>query len=270
MNTRRVFVVVRSHVLQLAAAGMTLGIFGTVSVQAQPQASLPGMTYESLKSLPDWSGWWGLPDGSDATFLRQPAPYKPEVAARRAAIDEYAGDASVYCRPQEFTGYNGGFIESVEFLLTPGRVTLTNENGLIRRIYTDGAPLPEDPFPSNTGTSVGRWEGETLVVETIGINPNAKFPRQNGRGVAIGENVRITERITRTSPNTLEIERVVVAPDIFTAPDKRTLVYRPVLKKRADEITLCADHDRAIDPETGKQRFDMTPPADLPPPPLRR
>jgi hypothetical protein len=61
------------------------------------------------------------------------------------------------------TGYSGGLAESVEFLITPGRVTLLNESGLIRRIYTDGRSMPADLSDSSTGTSVGHWEGQTLV-----------------------------------------------------------------------------------------------------------
>ena len=247
--------------------GMLLGLLAATAVPAQ-QSALPGTTYDSLKPLPDWSGWWGRGDSPEATFLQQPLPLKPGLLAKmQAARDSDTPDPGRYCRPPQFTGYNGGFVESVEFLFTPGRVTLTNESGLIRRIYTDGSPLPGDPSPTNTGTSVGRWEGQTLVVETIGINPEAKFPRPTAGAPGMGRNARIIERITKTGPDTLEIEREVVAPEILTAPDKRTLVYRRVLKQRAGEITPCVDYDRAIDPVTGRQRFDMTPPADLPPPP---
>jgi hypothetical protein len=270
MSAQGPFMHSRLSPMRMALVVFMPGILGIAPVHAQQQANLPGMTYDSLKSLPDWSGLWGRGDSANATFLEQPPPLKPDLLAQWnwAPSGDSEPDPGRYCRPQQFTGYNGGFIESVEFLFTPGRVTLTNERGLIRRIYTDGAPLPSDPFPSNTGTSVGHWEGQTLIVETIGINPQAKFPSPERQGaVAIGSNAKITERITRTSPDALEIEREVVAPDIFTAPDKRKFVYRPVLKKRAGEITLCADNDRAIDPATGKQRFDMTPPADLPPPP---
>ncbi len=100
-----------------------------------------------------------------------------------------------YCRPLQFTGSSGGFTEAVEFLFTPGRVTITNEMGLIRRIYTDGRALPEAPDATNTGYSVGHWEGPTLVVETVGINPAALYPNTQQGAVPIGANARISERI---------------------------------------------------------------------------
>ncbi len=83
----------------------------------------------------------------------------------------------------------------------------------------------------------------------------------------IGRDVKIVERISLSDPDTLQIEMTTTAPDIFTAPDKRTRVYSRVPKRTALQISFCADFDRAVDPKTGKQRFDLTPPADLPPPP---
>jgi hypothetical protein len=223
-------------------------------------------------TLPDWSGWWGhrvpLPD----EWRRNPPPLKAGVLAafEAARANDSASDPLRYCRPMQFTGSSGGFTEAVEFLFTPGRVTVTNEMGLIRRIYTDGRALPMEFVPTNTGYSVGRWEGQTLVVYTAGINPQALYPGPQQGAVPIGANARITERISLTDPNTLQFEIVTTAPEILTEPDRRTRMYsRLADKKTASEVTFCADDDRSIDPASGKQRFDMTPPADLPPPPSR-
>ena len=63
----------------------------------------------------------------------------------------------------------------MEFLMTPGQVTIVIEAyNQIRHIYTDGRPLPADPDPTFYGTSVGHWEGDTLVAETVGF---AQVPR---------------------------------------------------------------------------------------------
>jgi hypothetical protein len=60
----------------------------------------------------------------------------------------------------------------VEFLFTPGRVTVLTEAYMqVRRIYTDGRKLPDDPDPQFNGNSIGHWEGDTLVVETVGLDP---------------------------------------------------------------------------------------------------
>jgi hypothetical protein len=68
-------------------------------------------------------------------------------------------------------------------------------------------------------------------------------------------------------PNTLDFDVVTIAPEVLTAPDRRKRVYVRLPKQGATEVSFCVDFDRSIDPVTGKQRFDMTPPADLAPPP---
>jgi len=250
---------------------VVLAILSTHAAIAEEKAALPGATYDSIKSLPNWSGWWGLEGPMSVEIQRTPPPMKPDLMAAMAkqATGNDGGFRDLYCRPSEFTGYSGGFVESVEFLFTPGRVTLTNESGLIRRIYTDGRPLPKDVDATSTGMSVGHWEGQTLVVETAGINPKALYPQPYAGAVPIGRNARVMERITLRDPDTLQFDITTTAPDLFTAADKRTRVYSRVPKRTAQQISFCTDFDRAVDPKTGKQRFDMTPPADLPPPPPR-
>jgi hypothetical protein len=228
-------------------------------ISAQPDA------VTASTALPDWSGWWGhrvpLPD----EWRRNPPPLKPEAVAARDAAADF--DLLRYCRPLQFTGSSGGFTEAVEFLFTPGRVTLTNEMGLLRRIYTDGRTVSANVAATNTGTSVGRWEGQTLVIETVGINPAALYPGTMPGAVPIGRNVRITEHIFLADPSTLQFDIVTVAPDILSEPDRRTRTYARLAKTMGNEVTFCADDDRSIDPQSGRVRFDMTPPADLPPPP---
>jgi hypothetical protein len=250
--------------LPLRAASLA-AVLVAVSVAAHSQR--PAATYASLDALPNWQGWWGLRDAGPDEVRQQPPPIKPEVLAAAQAAGGTDADPLRYCRPMQFTGTNGGFTEAVEFLLTPGRVTLTNERGLIRRIYTDGRPIPTGTNPTNTGTSVGRWEGQTLVVETTNINPLATFA--GAAGATIGMNARIEERIFLKDPNTLQIDVVTVAPDLLTEPDRRTRVYTRLAKTVASEVTFCTEYDRSIEPGSGQQRFDLTPPADLPPPPPR-
>jgi hypothetical protein len=248
---------------------IALALLSAAAATAAEKPELRGLTYESIQKLPHWSGWWTLNEPFPTEIARLPLPMKKELLERMVAAraQDSDPDPKRWCRPPQFFGYNGGFVDSVEFLFTPGRVTLTSEGGLIRRIYTDGRALPTDVEDSNTGTSVGHWEGDTLVVETVGIAPKVSFPGRTPGSVPIGKNVRITERITLKDENTLQLEATIVAPDVLTAPDKRTRLYARSNKKTAREVSFCTDSDRSIDPVSGKQRFDMTPPKDLPPPP---
>ena len=239
------------------------------AASADEKQSLPGATYESIPLLPPWGGWWTFPDALPTEYTKNPPPLKPADVARinEARKADSDPDLGRFCHPPQFVGFSGGFVDSVEFLFTPARVTLTNEGGLIRRIYTDGRPVPTDFEETNTGTSVGHWEGQTLVVETVGVNSNAHYPDHGPGTIPIGKNVRITERITLKDDKTLEFDVTTVAPDILTAPDHRKRLYTRVSKPAAREVSFCVEYDRSIDPHTGKQRFDMTPPKDLPPPP---
>ena len=77
------------------------------------------------------------------------------------------------------------------------------------------------------------------------------------------------ERIFLDEQDNLVFDVVVDAPELFTAPDRRRLPFVRSGQIAAREVSFCAEFDRAIDPATGLQRFDLTPPADLPPPPAR-
>ena len=170
----------------------------------------------------------------------------------------------MYCRAPSFTGFNGGFVINFQFEFAPGALTIRNEAGMVRHIAMDGSPLPATPTPSNSGTSIAHWEGDTLVIETVGIAPDALV----GTYGPIGRNARITERIRMVREGVLETDLATSAPELFTGVDHRTfLTGRVPGKRQALPVTYCSEHDRSYDAATGKERFDMTPPADLPPPP---
>ncbi len=265
---------------RVVAGGLAAAIAGIV-VSAAPQTAekpdtKPGMTYESLQRLPDFSGWWlqEVATGGGAALAR--APFRPEIAASlknimtklAAGVDPVdLGTRSVYtyCAPT-FAGRNGGVEDYVEFLFTPGRVTITNESGLVRRIPLRERPLPADVEESSSGTSVAHWEGQTLVVETGGLHNDAPF-LPGPLGIKVGKQARIVERISLADADTLQIAMRMTAPELFTAPYETTTRYQRDRTHVFHETGRCGDPDRSIDPVTGRTRFDMTPPADLPPPP---
>jgi hypothetical protein len=98
----------------------------------------------------------------------------------------------------------------------PGFIVMLSEfNASFRQIFTDGRPLPVDPQPSWNGYSVGRWDGNALVVQTNGL--------RDGLWLDMGGNpmtdaARITERITRPSFGALEIAFTVDDPKAYTRP----------------------------------------------------
>jgi hypothetical protein len=241
-------------------------VVGVCAVHIAGATDKTPATDTSRKQLPDWSGWWGQGDMPARSYGSNPPPLRTEALRKLSARQPGEIGPGLYCRPATFTGFNGNFVVNFEFLFTPGRVTITNEGGLVRRIYTDGRQLPPDPQPSSSGTSVGHWEGQTLVIETVGISPDAPLARFG----PIGANARIVEHIRLKQKDILETEVVTTAPEVFTSPDRRTYLSGRVPRKEApQEADFCNDHDRSYDSNSGKERFDMTPPADLPPPPAQ-
>jgi hypothetical protein len=230
----------------------------------------------SVQSLPDWSGWWATVGGPGAgglrAVLRNLDVYQPEarrIVEAASAPGANLGGGAVYCVPTRFNGgSNGGGTDDVEFLLMPQRLTITNGNNLLRRISIDGRPLRENPEPSNGGTSVGTWEGDTLVIETIGLHPDTTFPgASHPNSPLIGENVHVVERLRLDEQDQLVINTELTAPQMLVAPIQFTTRYRRDVGYIYRDHDICSFNDRSIDPETGRQRFDLTPPADLPPPP---
>ena len=104
----------------------------------------------------------------------------------------------------------------MEILTVPGRVLIVYEFGhFIRQIWTDGRPHPQDPNPSWMGDSIGKWEGNTLVVDTIGFNDKTWIDQV---GHPHSDALHLTERIHRTAPDMLQIDFTFDDPKAYTKP----------------------------------------------------
>jgi hypothetical protein len=144
-----------------------------------------------------------------------------------------------------------------------GRVTMAVESGLVRRIYLRDRPPAGALDVSRSGTSIGRWDGTTLVVETTGLDPNARVVP----GSVLGPDARVVERIALVDAETLRIETTVTAPTLLSAPRSIRQVYRRARERVFTDFDPCVEGDRSYDRATGQDRFVKTPPAGLPPPP---
>jgi hypothetical protein len=133
---------------------------------------------------------------------------------------------------------------------TPGLVLILYEaNGGIRQILTDGRPLPNnDPDPWWYGYSTGKWEGDALVVETIGFKDQGWIDEE---GTPISSSGRVTERFRRLSYGTLQIEITVDDPKTFTKPWSFKLDQR--LMPDTDLIEfVCAENNTVLSHLVGK------------------
>ena len=176
-------------------------------------------------SLPDWSGIW-VPDVEDQfkQVDSNPLPWKPQVAAevKRLTDAEAAGHPKglfANCLPEAMPSWMLVSHNALEILFTPGRVTMLGESdgNRLRRIYTDGRPHPGDPDPSFHGHSIGHWEGETLVVDTIGVLPQTYIAISEAVGVPNNGGLHVVERIHLAGADVLLDELAITAPNVLTA-----------------------------------------------------
>jgi hypothetical protein len=118
--------------------------------------------------------------------------------------------------------------------------------GTFRIIPTDGSPHPVDPDPSWLGDSVGHWEAETLVVDTIGFNDKTEL-----QGFRHSERLHMIEKFRRTELEVVQYELTIEDPNVFEKPYTitRTFGLRPDLK-RIDEF-IC-ENNRDYRPLFGK------------------
>jgi hypothetical protein len=223
---------------------------------------------------PDLSGWWELlragPPPVNQLLVSPPPMHADKLAAMRATLRENLVNGTriiEHCRPNELSGFlNGvGFEDRIELLFTPGRVTLTSDGGLLRRIYLDLPPPAEEPPDSPSGFSTGHWDGDTLVVTTRDLTPTNRFPIPMPGLPAIGAGASFTEHIRLRDANTLEIRYRLTAPQLLREPFEHTALYRRDRDYLGIQVDNCPLDDRLTDPVTGGTRFDLTPPADLAP-----
>jgi hypothetical protein len=137
-----------------------------------------------------------------------------------------------------------------EILQLPNRIVFVYEGGahVWRNIWMDGRPQPADPNPDYLGYSVGKWEGDTLVVDTIGFNDRTWL---DAAGHRHGEKLHVTERFTRTDSNTLKLEATIEDPDYYTKP--WTVVTQATWMPNAEILEyICQENNRDLKHLVGK------------------
>lgn len=242
--------------------GCALGIAAPAIVQAQRADDLVHGINGSWERYP--TRFSGL--GSEAEAPPAPPegigepPLKPEYLeawrAEQAEIRELTAEG----RPPA-TNYSACIGDGMpammqamfpmEVLETPGQVTIIQEayNQVRRILLNDGLPEPEDAEPRFAGHSAGRWEGDTLVTETVGIKENVEF-----RNVPHSNRMRIIERLRLIDDEFMENHVTVIDPEYLTEPWEWTWMYRRWPGYELQEY-ICEDNKYFADPETGQQRL---------------
>lgn len=225
-----------------------------------------GPAFAQSGATPDFSGAWGPyrgGRGADPKLAAPPASpivLKPQYAKayeeRRAAESaatqrgEPLPTGGSQCVPYGFPSMMSVAVYPVEFIQTPKQITVISEAfSEVRRIYIGKPQMPiEDVPPGYYGRSVGRWEGDTLVVDTVGIRDTVQYQR-----VPHSDKIRITERIRLVAPDILHDQITIEDPVYLEKPITYTIAYRRMADYEMVEF-IC-DNNREYVDEKGVVRM---------------
>ena len=203
---------------------------------------------------PDLSGYWGDWNWVAALVGKYAEDRRREVSGNTS------GQESMALTPwaQEQFGYNAdpkrlgtrgrneldpdsqcfpaglrGFGSRAQIIQTPGKIWIIYETGHeVRQIFTDGRKHPEDLDPTWNGHSVGTWDGDTLVVDTVGFRDENWFDEA---GHVFGPEMHLVERFRRVANDVLEVEMTFTDPKTFTRPFRRRIT-RPLAPPEWDLV----------------------------------
>jgi len=143
---------------------------------------------------------------------------------RRAAKGK--GRPSERCLPRGVPGLMLARDEPWKIVQTPGAVIILFQESLhYRQIFTDGRPFPEDAPPTWLGYSVGRWDGDALEAETIGLTEETWLDEG---GLPHSDALRVTERFRRSTVGTLNVDVTINDPKAYTRPWTVTVRFESV------------------------------------------
>jgi hypothetical protein len=213
---------------------------------------------------PDLSGVWapsratgpGAPAPPTPPVLK--SPYKEKYEERRA-LERAAsarGEQLVgkgLCEPYGMPTMLAVAVYPMEVIQTPKQVTLIGEAfSEVRRVYVGKKQLDLDDIdPGYYGRSVGRWDGDTLVVDTIGVKESVA----GYQGLPHSAQARFTERIRRTAPDQLRDQITIEDPVVLEKPVVYTLVYK--LVPDYEMVEFVCDNNREYVDEKGVVRLKL-------------
>ena len=252
----------------------------------------------SFARLPDWTGLWETAvskaitnpsgrtetNGIDTLKLVAHPPFNPEWEQKyQAALADPAARAAL---ANTFKGCGEGapaYVKSFpnimeapmvfQVVVTPEETLFVMDHGEVRHIYTDGRthPAKDDLWPTSWGDSIGHWEGQTLVIDTIAVNNPPGLGGGEGPVIVAGGGdsdeyalvavlsgeAHFIERIRMLENDRLEDQMTIMDPKNFTAPWHISRQYRRVsrLNRMVHEDCEGEERNPVVD-----GRFTLTPP----------
>jgi hypothetical protein len=211
-----------------------------------PHATPPGPAPRAQNGKPDLSGVWYAQRPVDAG-KPEPLPWVEVLLGERA--ENNAKDApGAHCLPRGIT--NAGALFPYRLVQTPSLLVMLFEDDIPshRQIFLDGRSHPKDMDPKWMGHSVGHWEGDTLVVDTVGFDDRSWLTAQ---GHAHTEKMHVVERFRRPDLGHLEIEFTIDDPAAYATP---WIIKRVSDLDTKDEVGeyVCTENNRDVEHLVGK------------------
>jgi hypothetical protein len=221
---------------------------GKVDLNAPPRKTADGK--------PDLSGFW-MPVQAVKHLMNLAADIKPEdvplqpwaAQLYKERIDNNGKDhPGVRCLPSGIPEKNN-IPDGLKVVQTQDLLVFLYESRTIyRQVFMDGRSLPRNAQPTWMGYSVGRWEGDTLVIETIGQNGKTWLDM---RGLPGTESLRVIERYTRPTIGRINIDVTIDDPKAYTKPWNVTLNWRLVPDTDLIE-SICEENNKDTQHMVGK------------------
>ncbi len=212
------------------AAGLVASVLGLSTAEAQwlnyPTPGIPRLpdgtpnleapAPRTADGTPDLSGIWVTPTGRYLNNLAADIEVRMEPWAEQLYRERLANEGldrpSAGCLPHSVTDFDTHRTPR-KVIQNPGLLVMLFEAyHSYRQIFTDGRPLPDEPEPAWFGYSVGRWEGDTLVVESVGHHEGTWL---DDSGHPHSDALRLVERFHRVDFGHMEVQITVDDPKAY-------------------------------------------------------
>ncbi len=229
----------RNGWMKRVLAFLTMAMISS-AISAQLHAQQEASPVQSTSATPDLSGLWSrlrdqaVPRGYEAYILdfgKSDSPMTPWAAAKYKITGAmyHGDDPSTVLSDPVFQCFPPGvpriylFNFPMQIVQIPGQVLMLFEyDHFVRRIYTDGRPHDPEQGPLWMGDSIGKWEGDTLVVDTTNFNDKTLIDRV---GRPHSNALHVVERIRRVDQNSLEIAFTIDDTKAYTKPWGTKLIF---------------------------------------------
>jgi hypothetical protein len=209
------------------AAGLAVASVWAQSGPAAGKVEQPaGPVPRTLDGKPSLSGVWEVPYAPDMSRGIGALPFTAAGEAEWKAYDPAKFDYTGHCLPMGWTRQMNAPMP-LEIMQEPNRIAILFEAwNTFKVIPTDGRAHPKNLDPTWLGNSVGRWDGDTLVVDSIGFNDKTRLDTV---GHPHSDQMHIVERLTRTDAMHLAYEVTIDDPKTYSKPftNKRTFTLKP-------------------------------------------